>query len=119
MDKDLKNNLPSKISSENKSREEVKEGGLAALARKILNEVFRAEKHGEFMESIRESSNRIFAGKGTKEELKNTLSKIEDYKKVISKNYSSDVAAIAHNYFSQIEANLKNASKESFEEKLA
>lgn len=92
-------------------REQVKEGGLAPLARKILDGVFRTKEHEEFMNSILEQSNRIFAGTGTKDDLDKTITAIEEHKKSISKIYPADVQAITYNYFAQLEKRLKESSE--------
>jgi len=87
--------------------------GLAPLARKILEGVFKKPEFDSFQESIREVSNKIFAGKGTKEDLQATLSSIEEHRKSIDKVYAPDVAAITHNYFTQFEKRLKEAVETS------
>lgn len=85
-----------------------KEGGLAPIARLILEEGFRNEEFSPVVEQIRETSNRIFRGENvSKEETDAILAKIEAHKNEVKEKYSEEVADIMINYFTKLEHNLE------------
>jgi len=86
------------------------EGGLAPIARLILEEGFRNEEFSPVVEQIRETSNRIFRGENVaKEETDAIFAKIEQHKAMIKETYSEEVSDIMMNYFTKMEQNLKTS----------
>ena len=83
----------------------VESSGLAPAARKMLEGVFQQPQFQEFQTSVLAEANKLMSGKGTEQDKRDLLNKI-DFELQSTANYS-DAEGYARNYLEKLKAQIE------------